>query len=84
MCVLFSQSGLTKSVRESKISEADAEQQMLDFVRQHTDAGKSPLGGNSIGQDRNFLSKYMKNFTAHLHYRVIDVSTIKELTRYGG
>ena len=69
-------------MRESKISQEDAETRMLEFVQEHTDAGKSPLGGNSIHMDRMFLNQYMPRFTAHLHYRIIDVSTIKELSRF--
>lgn len=52
-------SGLTKRVKESTIDEAQAEQQTLEFLQQHLEAGKSPLCGNSIGQDRRFLVKYM-------------------------
>lgn len=75
------ESGLTQRVRNSQISEAEAEQQMLDFVQQYVPAGKSPLCGNSIGQDRRFLVKYMPTLHQHFHYRNIDVSTLKELCR---
>lgn len=75
------QSGLTARVRESKTTEAEAQQQMLAFLRQHTDKGVSPMCGNSIGQDRRFLVKYMPELEAHFHYRNIDVSTIKELAK---
>ncbi len=75
------QSGLTARVRESKTTEAEAQQQMLAFLRQHTDKGVSPMCGNSIGQDRRFLVKYMPELVAHFHYRNIDVSTIKELAK---
>lgn len=74
-------SGLTQRVRESKVSEAEAEQQTLDFLKQHLKAGDSPLCGNSIGQDRRFLVKYMPELEAFFHYRNLDVSTIKELAR---
>ncbi|ESO88101.1 hypothetical protein LOTGIDRAFT_165837 [Lottia gigantea] len=74
-------SGLTKSVLESKISESDAENKVLDFLKEHTDAGKCPLAGNSIACDKMFLMKYMPNLTKHFHYRLVDVSTIKELCR---
>ncbi|WP_166264219.1 oligoribonuclease [Marinobacter caseinilyticus] len=75
------QTGLTRRVRESQISESDAEQQTLAFLRQHLEAGQSPLCGNSIGQDRRFLVKYMPELEAFFHYRNLDVSTIKELAR---
>ena len=68
-------------MRNSKISVAEAEKKMLDFVREHTIPGKAPLAGNTIHMDRLFLAKYMPNFTQHLHYRLVDVSTIKELSR---
>ncbi|KAL4228267.1 Oligoribonuclease [Mactra antiquata] len=74
-------SGLTEAVRNSKVSLADAEEAMLKFVQKHTLKGKSPLAGNSIHADRMFLIKYMPDFLNHLHYRIIDVSTVKELTR---
>ncbi|KGK43051.1 oligoribonuclease [Nitrincola sp. A-D6] len=75
------QSGLTARVRESRTTEAEAEQQMLAFVREYTDKGVSPMCGNSIGQDRRFLVKYMPELEAHFHYRNIDVSSIKELAK---
>lgn len=75
------ESGLTDKVRSSKISEAQAEQQTLEFLQQHVDAGASPMCGNSIGQDRRFLVKYMPQLESFFHYRNIDVSTLKELAR---
>ncbi len=72
-------SGLIERVRKEGVSEAEAEQLTLEFMRQHTDESKSPLSGNSIGQDRRFLVKYMPELEAYLHYRNLDVSTIKEL-----
>jgi len=75
------QSGLTASVRASQISLQQAEVQMLDFVKEHTKPGKAPLAGNSVHADREFLKKYMPDFIQHLHYRIVDVSTIKELCR---
>ena len=75
------QSGLTARVRECRVTEAEAEQQMLAFVRQYTDKGVSPMCGNSIGQDRRFLVKYMPTLEAFFHYRNLDVSTVKELAR---
>jgi len=74
-------SGLTARVLKSKISCAEAEQATLSFLKKWTEAGVSPLCGNSIGQDRRFLVRYMKELEAHFHYRNIDVSTIKELGR---
>ncbi|HCW89506.1 MAG TPA: oligoribonuclease [Marinobacter sp.] len=74
-------SGLTQRVRESKVSEAQAEQQTLAFLKEYLPAGSSPLCGNSIGQDRRFLVKYMPELEAFFHYRNLDVSTIKELAR---
>lgn len=75
------QSGLTDRVRASTISEKEAEQQMLAFLRQHSEKGASPMCGNSIGQDRRFLWRYMPELEAFFHYRNLDVSTIKELAR---
>lgn len=74
-------SGLTRRVRESRISEAEAERQTLVFLEQYLAPGQSPLCGNSIGQDRRFLVKYMPDLEAFFHYRNVDVSTIKELAR---
>ncbi|WP_166254224.1 oligoribonuclease [Marinobacter salicampi] len=75
------ETGLTQRVRESRTSEAEAEQQTLAFLREHMGPGQSPLCGNSIGQDRRFLVKYMPELEAFFHYRNLDVSTIKELAR---
>eukprot|EP00095_Tigriopus_kingsejongensis_P005654 maker-scaffold209_size256900-snap-gene-0.20 protein:Tk05654 transcript:maker-scaffold209_size256900-snap-gene-0.20-mRNA-1 annotation:"PREDICTED: oligoribonuclease " len=73
------QSGLTQAVRASQIDLQACEKQMLDFVQEHVPKGLCPLAGNSIGEDKRFLSKYMPQFMDHLHYRVVDVSTLKEL-----
>ncbi|SHK33860.1 oligoribonuclease [Marinobacter antarcticus] len=75
------ESGLTKRVRESKVSEAEAEQQTIAFLKEYMESGKSPLCGNSIGQDRRFLVKYMPQLEDFFHYRNLDVSTVKELAR---
>ncbi|MDP4546996.1 oligoribonuclease [Marinobacter sp. MDS2] len=75
------ESGLTQRVKDSQISEAEAEQQTLEFLKKHMSAGASPLCGNSIGQDRRFLVKYMPELEGFFHYRNLDVSTIKELAR---
>lgn len=74
-------SGLTKAVRDSKLSMQQCEKQLLAFVAEHTPRGACPLAGNSVGQDAKFLSRYMPELMEHLHYRVVDVSTIKELTK---
>jgi oligoribonuclease len=74
-------SGLTEKVRASTITEAEAERQVLDFVSQYVPRQGSPLCGNSIGQDRRFLVKYMPTLEAWFHYRNLDVSTLKELAR---
>jgi len=74
-------SGLTERVRQSTVSVRDAEVQTLEFLRHYVDAGKSPICGNSIGQDRRFLVKEMQELEAYFHYRNLDVSTLKELVR---
>ena len=75
------ESGLTQRVKDSKISEREAELQTIEFLKQHVAPGKSPLCGNSIGQDRRFLVRYMPELEDFFHYRNLDVSTIKELAR---
>ena len=72
-------SGLTQRVRESRIGTAEAEEQTLAFLEQWVPKGKSPICGNSIGQDRRFLYKYMPALEAYFHYRYLDVSTLKIL-----
>nr|XP_020504581.1 oligoribonuclease, mitochondrial isoform X1 [Labrus bergylta] len=74
-------SGLTQAVRDSKISLEQAEYEFLSFIRLYTPPGQCPLAGNSVHADKRFLDKYMPQFMYHLHYRIIDVSTIKELCR---
>ncbi|XP_053547551.1 oligoribonuclease, mitochondrial [Bombina bombina] len=74
-------SGLTQAVRDSNIALQQAEYEFLSFIRQHTPPGLCPLAGNSVHADKKFLDKYMPQFMRHLHYRIIDVSTIKELCR---
>ncbi|WP_133128275.1 oligoribonuclease [Legionella nagasakiensis] len=73
------QSGLVKRVRDSEVSEAQAEELTLTFLSQYLDQGQSPMCGNSICQDRRFLYKYMPKLAAFFHYRNLDVSTLKEL-----
>lgn len=72
-------SGLIKRVRESTVDEAEAEARTLDFLQQWVPAGKSPMCGNSICQDRRFLVRGMPRLARYFHYRHIDVSTLKEL-----
>ena len=74
-------SGLTARVRASPISTAEAEAQSLAFIAAHCTARSSPLCGNSIHQDRRFIARYMPALDRYLHYRNIDVSTVKELVR---
>jgi oligoribonuclease len=74
-------SGLIGRVRASRIDLAEAERITLDFVRGHVDERTSPLCGNSIWQDRRFLARYMPKLESYLHYRIVDVSSIKELAR---
>jgi oligoribonuclease len=73
------ESGLTNRVRESTIDESEASMAILRFLAEHTEKRKAPLAGNSVHQDRRFLARYMPEVEAWLHYRNIDVSTIKEL-----
>ena len=72
-------SGLIDKVKASTLSEEDAQEQLLTFLRQYVPKSKVPLCGNSIGQDRRFLALYMPKLEAYLHYRNVDVSTLKEL-----
>jgi oligoribonuclease len=74
-------SGLTQRVTQSAISTRDAELATIEFLQQHVDKGASPICGNSIGQDRRFLVKYMPELEGYFHYRNLDVSTIKELAK---
>ncbi len=72
-------SGLAEAVRKSTISVAEAERRTLDFLKQHCTPGESPLCGNSVGQDRLFLARYMPELEAFLNYRIVDVSSVKEV-----
>ena len=79
---MHQKSGLTDAVRASTVSVADAEQMVLDYIAQHVpDPRSAPLCGNSIATDRGFLARDMPRLDNHLHYRMIDVSSIKELCR---
>jgi len=75
------ESGLTQSVKDSKVSLSDCEETMLTYIQKHTKEGKCCLAGNTVHADKAFLDKYMPRFMGQLHYRIIDVSSIKELTR---
>jgi len=83
-------SGLTKRVQESTVDEAQVSAALLDFLSKHTTKKKAPLAGNSIHQDRRFVARYLPEVEDWLHYRNVDVSTIKELGKrwypkqYGG
>ena len=74
-------SGLIERVRASRLSEADAERQALEFLATHVPQNTSPMCGNSICQDRRFLARWMPKLEAHFHYRNLDVSTLKELVK---
>jgi oligoribonuclease len=74
-------SGLTERVRASRVTEAMAQQRLLDFLCDWVPAGKSPMCGNSICQDRRFMARYMPELEGWFHYRNLDVSTLKELAR---
>jgi len=73
--------GLIARVKASQLTEAQAEAQALEFLRQHVPAGTSPMCGNSICQDRRFLARWMPQLESYFHYRNLDVSTLKELVR---
>jgi oligoribonuclease len=74
-------SGLIDKVKASTLTEEQAQQQVIAFLKQYVPAGISPMCGNSIGQDRRFLVKYMPKLEAFFHYRNVDVSTLKELAK---
>jgi oligoribonuclease len=79
---MHTKSGLLEAIRTSPISLADAGAATLDFIRTHVPEPRSvPLCGNSIGTDRRFLATYLPEIEAYLHYRSIDVSSVKELVR---
>ena len=74
-------SGLIDKVKASTLAEAEAEALLIDFLNQYSSKKASPMCGNSIGQDRRFLVKYMPKLEAFFHYRNLDVSTLKELSK---
>ncbi|KAK0406403.1 hypothetical protein QR680_018556 [Steinernema hermaphroditum] len=77
----FAKNGLTQRIRASEISMVQAEKQVLDFVKTHTEPGKCALAGNTVGMDRRFIDKYMPELGRHFHYRTVDVSSFKEMFR---
>ena len=74
-------SGLVDRVRASTITEEQAQEQVIEFLRRYVPKGKSPMCGNTICQDRRFLARGMPRLEAWFHYRNLDVSTLKELAR---
>jgi len=74
-------SGLIDRVKASTVSEPQAATEMIEFLKRYVPAGKSPMCGNSICQDRRFMARHMPTLEAFFHYRNVDVSTIKELCR---
>ena len=78
------ETGLTQRVKASTISTENAEQQILEFIREFVPYQSSPLCGNSIWQDRKFLAKYMPKIDEYCHYRMLDVTTLKLLNQYWG
>ena len=74
-------SGLIDKVKASTLNEEAATEQMINFLKEYVPAGKSPMCGNSICQDRRFMARYMPNLEAYFHYRNLDVSVFKELAR---
>ncbi|KPN72172.1 oligoribonuclease [Neisseria sp. 83E34] len=73
--------GLVQRVKESKLTEAEVEQKLLDFMAQWVPEKTAPMCGNTIHQDRRFMVRYMPKLEAYFHYRNVDVSTLKELAR---
>jgi oligoribonuclease len=79
---MHAKSGLTEEVRRAEVSLAEAEKLVLDYVRTHVpEPGTAPLAGNSIATDRGFIARDMPALDGHLHYRMVDVSSVKELCR---
>ena len=74
-------SGLIDKVKASTLDEEQVQEQLITFMKQYVSKGVSPMCGNTISQDRRFLVKYMPKFEAWFHYRNLDVSTLKELSK---
>ncbi len=79
---MHAHSGLTEEVRKSAVTVAEAQEQVLAYIREYVPEPRTaPLAGNSIATDRGFLARDMPELDAHLHYRMVDVSSVKELCR---
>jgi oligoribonuclease len=74
-------SGLVDKVRASQFNEAEVEQRILEFLKPLVAERTAPLAGNTVHQDRRFMARYMPAFENYLHYRIVDVSTLKELAK---
>jgi oligoribonuclease len=74
-------SGLVEKVRASTLTEGEAEARLIEALKPLVAAGTAPLAGNTVHQDRRFMARYMPALDAYLHYRIVDVSTLKELAR---
>jgi oligoribonuclease len=74
-------SGLIEKVRASNLTEAEVETRLVDFLKPIVAERMAPLAGNTVHQDRRFMARYMPAFDAYLHYRIVDVSTLKELAK---
>ncbi len=74
-------SGLVDKVRASTMTEEEAEKLLVEFLKPHVGARMAPLAGNTVHQDRRFMVRYMPALDAYLHYRIVDVSTLKELAK---
>ncbi|XP_065078969.1 probable oligoribonuclease isoform X2 [Ochlerotatus camptorhynchus] len=79
--VNHAKTGLTQAVRDSKVNVAEAEDLVLNFVKKYCPERACPLAGNSVFMDRMFLNRYMPRLNEYLHYRTVDVSTVKELCK---
>lgn len=78
--IMHTESGLINEIPNG-VTMADAEEAVINYLMAHTQPGKSPLAGNSVGMDRNFIARDMPRLNQYLHYRTVDVSSIKELAR---
>jgi oligoribonuclease len=74
-------SGLIDKVRAAQLTEAEVEARLIEFLKPIVGERLAPLAGNTVHQDRRFMARYMPAFDAYLHYRIVDVSTLKELAR---
>ena len=74
-------SGLVDKVKASTFTEAEVEARLIEFLKPIVASGMAPLAGNTVHQDRRFMARYMPAFDAYLHYRIVDVSTLKELAK---